>query len=258
VPRKAIRIAARLLLFPLIVPLVLTPGCAVIGYGVGSAIDTNAPDLDTLTVAAAQTRPAQTPVTVFLRDGGSRQGRLHAVIVRDPRTAHRALAELLPRTARLPLPGETLLVSVGTAKGPMVFERMALAGESHNIRGNAASVRDDAPVALFSMGSGAQPLAVSLDSTAGMIWPDGTKMSGSDLCRALRVTGLPNPRVLLLVNASGNVDSIPAWRIRGIEAARAKRGATRGALIGIIIDALVVWWLLSLYSCYTAGPCGPR
>ena len=244
-PEKVIRCAAWLLL---VQTLVGSSGCTVIGYGAGRLHDQNSPDLDTLTVAEAAKRPAETPVAVLRRDGDLVRGRLQTVLVRDPLEAHRTLAGSLPGNVRMPLPGETLLVVTARASGSMVFERLALAGKSYREEGRPARAQRQRPVALFSMGTGAEPLAFPLESVERIEWSDGSAMKGPDLAHAVSSADPPDPQVVVLVDAAGRVDSIAAGTIRGVEAPRIKNAAGQGALIGIALDVLVLWFVVHVMS----------
>lgn len=222
--------------------LLSNDGCTVLGYAIGHTVDARAPELDTLSVAQLKRRPAGTPIALLLRDGRRVAGELESVTLRSPRVTHQVLAETLPADIRLPLPGETLQVTTAIGISEVEFVRVAQSGERHWIADQGATVRSERPIALLSSGAGTMPTAVPFDQITQIDWSDGGRVRGQELARALLQAGPADPRAVVLLGATGALDSVAAGAMLGVEARRSKHATSRGVLIGLGLDVTVYLW----------------
>ena len=90
-----------------------------------------------------------------------------------------------------------------------------------------------------------------------MTWNDGTQVAGPELAQALIRAGPADPRVVLLAKTSGEIDSVAAGSVRGIEAPRIKLATTHGLVVGFGLDVTVYLWFRAWANAW-ANLCSER
>ena len=238
------RLRLRLRPMALLLPVVLlthSSCCTLAGLGIGSLIDGKDPGPHSEALRRASHLYANLAVEVTTRDGrtvaGRREGN-HRLTGSELRALYRELADRSVGAPRLPLPGDTILISTGGRSDWVRFERFV--GERlRSGMGLLDTTEVFASVVSLPDRSVATKLAWSaIDSVR---WEDG--MTLDDPCLLLpELARIPaDPRILTVGTESGVSEEFRSWEVERVDTIPPALATTIGIFTGLGFDVYILY-----------------
>ncbi len=238
------RLRLRLRPLALLLPVALltqSSCCTLAGMGIGSLIDGKDPGPHSEALRRASHLYAGLAVEVTTRDGrtvaGRREGN-HRLTESELRALYRDLAARSVGAPRLPLPGDTILVSTGGRNDWVRFERLtSRKPQSGTVLLDSATVGAvvlDLPVTTV-------PRTIPWSSLEWIQWNDGTRLEDPRLLRPVLARIPADPRILTVRTESGVREEFRSWEVERIDTFPANFATTIGVFAGLGFDVYILY-----------------
>lgn len=227
----------------LLLPVLLAQSscCTILGYNIGSAIDGKEPARQSEPLTRAGRHYASLAVEVTTLDGRVVAGRREASRNLTGPELRRLYLELADRSAaapRLPLPGDTILVSTGGRQGWARFARFVNEDpQPEAVRLDTTGVVD----VVFDLADEGAPMALPWSSIDRLQWADSTRLDDPRLLLPVLATVPVDPRVFTVSMTSGAREEFRSWEVARVEKVSQRTATTIGVLTGLGTDLLLLY-----------------
>lgn len=229
--------------------LTQTSCCTILGYKIGDAIDGEIPSRQSDALVRAGRVYAGRAMEVTTRDGrvivGARETN-HEFTRPELRELYLGLADRSSSAPRLPLPGDTILVSTGARRGWTRFDRFV---ERKPRPGAVLLDTTGAIEAVFDLADTNAPMTVTWSSIARLQWADSTRLDDPRLLLPVLARIPLNPRIVTISTESGAREEFRSWEVARVETIHTRPATTIWTLTGLGFDIV----LLYLAANYTYG-----
>lgn len=210
--------------------------CTIIGAGIGSSIDREAPDRQSDSLVRAGRQYAGLATEVTTRDGrvvvGAREAD-HELTGPELRELYLGLAGGSSAAPRLPLPGDTILISTGARRGWVRFDRFV----ARKPRPGTGLLDTTGVVnAVFDLSDLAAPMTLPWSSIDRVQWADSTRLDNPRLLLPVLAKIPVNPRIFTICTESGVSEEFRSWDVEQVEQIRRRTATTIGTFTGMGID----------------------
>jgi hypothetical protein len=219
--------------------LTQTSCCTILGNKIGNAIDGEIPSRQSDALVRAGRVYAGRAMEVTTQDGrvivGERETN-QDLTGPELRGVYLRLADRSSATPRLPLPGDTILVSTGARQGWMRFDRFV----ERKPRPGAVLLDTTGTVeAVFGLSDRSTPMPLPWSSIARLQWADSTRLDDPRLLLPVLARTPLNPRIFSIRTESGGREEFRSWEVARVETVHKRNATTVGTLTGLGIDALL-------------------
>jgi hypothetical protein len=221
--------------------LTQTSCCTTLGYKIGDAIDGEVPSPQSDALVRAGRVYAGRAVEVTTQDGrvivGERETN-HDLTRPELRELYLGLADRSSSAPRLPLPGDTILVSTGARRGWMRFDRFA---ELKPRPGAVLLDTTGAIEAVFDLADIIAPMNLPWSSIVRLQWADSTRLDDPRLLLPVLAKIPLNPRIVTVATESGAREEFRSWEVARVETIHTRPATTVGTLTGLGFDFLLMY-----------------
>ena len=219
--------------------LTQTSCCTTLGYKIGGAIDGEIPSRQSDALVRAGRVYAGRAMEVTTRDGrvivGARETN-HEFTRPELRELYLGFADRSSSAPRLPLPGDTILVSTGARRGWMRFDRFV----EHKPRPGAVLLDTTGVIeAVFDLADIIAPMTLTWSSIARLQWADSTRLDDPRLLLPVLARIPLNPRIVTISTESGAREEFRSWEVARVETIHKRNATTVGTLMGLGVDCFL-------------------
>ena len=176
--------------------------------------------------------------------GGREAG--HELTGPELRELYLGLVDRSSAVPRLPLPGDTILVSAGAWRGWVRFDRFVGRKSQPwvDLLDTTAIV-----ASVFDLSEVATPMTLSWSSIDRVQWADSTQLGDPRFLLPVLARIPANPRVFTVSTESGVSEEFRSWEVARVETVHTRTATTIGTLTGLGIDVLLTYYAVK----YTFG-----
>jgi hypothetical protein len=234
------------LAIPLSLVLVLltqTSCCTTAGLIGGAIFDGRTQKEASVTPREASRRHEGTRISIMLRDSSVVRG-----VVAECRDAqpeelwaiYRGSAAGQTASGRLPIPGDTIMVSGPSVRGWGRFGRFLNTGR----HADSAFIEEDGAAAQFDFVTPGAHFMVPLAEIAAIQWADSVRTSGSELIRMAAGRVPVEPRILTVRTDDGAEVRVGSWEMASAEVYPWRHGKLVGVTLGMAADAALAYQMV--------------